>query len=74
MAFTFVGKPTAVLTATLTGTDGKKQINIPGCNVDETSGDNAIAQANKILGIGGKSVVADAKLALDPVKKGVVES
>lgn len=74
MAFTFVAKPTAILTATLAGTNGKKQINIPGCNVDETSGDNAITQANKLLGIGGKSVIADSKLALDPVKKGVVES
>lgn len=73
MAFTFVGKPTATLTATLTGTDGKKQINVPGCNAAETSGDNAVLQANKLLGVMGKSVVADTKLALDPVKKGVVE-
>ena len=74
MAFTFVHNPTATLKATLAGTDGKKQINIPGCNVDETSGDNAVLQANKLLDIAGKEVVADDKLALDPAKKGVVES
>jgi len=74
MAYTFVPKPTATLTATLAGTNGKKQINLPGCNVDETSGDNAVLQANKLLGIAGKQIVADSKLSLDPIKKGVVES
>lgn len=73
MAFTFVSKPTATLTATLVGTDGKKQINVPGCNVAETSGDNAVLQANKLLTIAGKEVVADSKLSLDPIKRGVVE-
>ena len=70
MAFNFVTKKTATLTATLSGST--KTINIQGCNPDETSGDNAATQANKLLGIGGKSIVADAKMALD-TKKGVAE-
>lgn len=73
MAFTFQSKKTATLTATLAGTNGKKVLNLPGCNADETSGDNAVAQANKLLGIGGKALVADEKMVLD-TKKGVVEA
>lgn len=70
MAFNFQAKKTATLTATLAGST--KQLNVQGCNPDETSGDNAVTQANKILTIGGKSLVADAKMALDS-KKGAVE-
>ena len=73
MAFTFQQTKAATLTATLAGTNGKKTINVPGCNPDETSGDNAALQANKLLAIGGKAVVADAKMTLD-TKKGAVES
>ena len=72
MAFTFQSKKTATLTATLSGTDGKKSLNLPGCNPDETSGDNAVAQANKLLNVAGKSIVAYSKMILD-TKKGVVE-
>ena len=71
MAFTFVDNPVATLTGTLI--NSTKQINIPGCNVDETSGDNAVLQANKLLAVAGKEIVADEKLTLDPIKKGVVE-
>ena len=70
MAFSFIPKKTATLTATLSGTS--KKINIPGCNPDEPSGDNAAAQVNKILSIGGKAIVADDKMVLD-TKKGVAE-
>lgn len=71
MAFSFQQNKAATLTATLSGTT--KQINIQGCNPDETSGDNAATQANKLLAIGGKTVVADSKMVLD-TKKGAVES
>lgn len=70
MAFNFVQKKAATLTATVAGTS--KTINIPGCNPDEQSGDNAAAQANKLLAIGGKAIVADSKMILD-TKKGAVE-
>ena len=70
MAFNFQTKKTATLTATLSGS--YKQVNIQGCNPDETSADNAAAQVNKIFAIGGKSVVADNRMILD-VKKGAVE-
>lgn len=69
--FTFQTKKAATLTATLSGS--AKQINIQGCNPDETSADNAAAQVNKLLGIGGKSVVADIRMILD-VKKGAVQA
>ena len=70
MAFNFQTKKTATLTATLAGS--YKQVNIQGCNPDETSADNAADQVNKIFAIGGKEVVADARMILD-VKKGAVE-
>lgn len=70
MAITFQAKKAATLTATLSG--ASKTINIQGCNPDETSGDNAATQANKLLAIGGKAIVADSKMVLD-CKKGAVE-
>ncbi len=69
MAFTFQPKTTATLTATLAGTT--KQISVAGCNPDETSGDTAADQVNKVLAIGGKSVVADNRMVLT-IKKGAV--
>ena len=71
MAFTFQQKKAATLTATLA--NSTKSINIPGCNPDETSGDNAAAQTNKLLAIGGKAIVANSKMSLD-TKKGAIES
>ncbi|MBD3878230.1 MAG: hypothetical protein SR1Q5_00890 [Quinella sp. 1Q5] len=70
MAFNFVLKKTATLTATLAGTTN--QLKIPGCYSGETSADNAVAQVNKILAIGGKAIVADNKSKLT-VEKGVEE-
>lgn len=66
----FKTKKTATLTATLTGS--AKLINIPGCNADETSADNAAAQTNKILAIAGKAIVADSAMELT-IKKGAEE-
>lgn len=71
MAFIFQTKKVATLTATVAGSS--KQLNIQGCNPDETSADNAAAQVNKVLAIGGKAIVADVRMSLD-LKKGAVQA
>ena len=68
MAYVFNSKPTATIKAKLTTGDytgtldedyfvTTDTINIAGTNANETSCDDAAAQANKILHIVGKNVV-----------------
>lgn len=47
-------------------------ISMPGVNPDDNSPTNLVNQVNKVLAIGGKSVVADTQMTVDR-KKGVVE-
>ena len=69
MALSFSNKATAVLKAKASSGEF---ITLAGYNATETSPTNAAAQANKILDIGGKSVVADTNMTLTQ-QKGVVE-
>ena len=57
MAFTFQSKPTATIRAK--SADSTDILSVAGVNRNETSGDNAATQLNKLLNIGGLSVVAD---------------
>ena len=62
MAFTFQSKPVATIKARSGAENSTDYISMPGCNATDNSGDNAAAQINKLLTIGGMSVVADATM------------
>ena len=69
MALVFENRNVATLRAK--SSDGSF-ISLAGVNPTETSPSNIAAQVNKVLYIGGKSVVADTNMTLDQ-KKGAVE-
>ena len=60
MAFTFQNKPTATIRAK--SASSTEILSIAGVNVTENSADTAATQINKLLAIGGLSIVADASM------------
>ena len=69
MAWTFVTKPVATLKAK--AADSNTVYSYGGINKDVDTPDNAAAQLNKILAIGGLSVVVDENLKLVNAKEAV---
>ncbi len=69
MAFTFASKPVATLKAK--SADSNTTYSYGGINKDIDTPDNAAAQLNKILAIGGLSVVADENMKLISTKEAV---
>lgn len=70
MAFVFQDKPTATIKARSATSDETFTIN--GVNATVTDADNAVAQINKILAVGGKEIAADSYMSLN-ISKGAVE-
>ena len=70
MALSFEAKKVATLKAKAASGEF---ISVAGYNPDEVSPENAATQANKILGLGGKSIVADVNMTLTQAK-GVVNN
>lgn len=69
MALAFVTKPVATLKAK--AADSNTMYSYGGINKDVDTPDNAAAQLNKILTIGGLSVVADTNMKVIPTKEAV---
>lgn len=70
MAFIFQDKPTATIKARSATSDETFTIN--GVNATVTDADNAVAQINKILAVGGKEIATDSYMSLN-ISKGAVE-
>lgn len=67
MALSFNTKPVATLKAKLS--NSTSLISIPGVTTANTTPANAAAQVNKLLGIGGKAIVADTNMKRLPVEE-----
>ena len=70
MALVFNTKPVATIKAKATSGES---ISVAGCTNGATTPDNAAAQINKILNIGGKAIVGDANMTRTQVEE-VVDS